>query len=64
MDELIVKAAQTANVLVSDLTEAYRQASAATRPEGRTLGDKALTAYLEERLAIARMLESDLLRLS
>jgi hypothetical protein len=64
MDEIITKAVQTANLLISDLEEAYGEASTILRPEGRTLGDKALQAYLADRLVAARILESDLLNLS
>jgi hypothetical protein len=64
MDEIITKAVQTANLLISDLEEAYLEASTILRPEGRTFGDKALMAYLADRLVAARILESDLLNLS
>jgi hypothetical protein len=64
MNEIITKATQTANLLVSDLREAYHEASNIQRPEGSALGDKALLAYLADRLVAARKLESDLLNLS
>jgi hypothetical protein len=64
LNELITKATQTANLLVSDLEQAYCEVRTILRPEGPTLSDKALLAYLAERLAAARKLESDLLNLS
>ncbi len=63
MDEAITKAQQGANLLASDLMEAYRAACRIQRPEGPSRGDKAIMAYLLERLDIARKLESDLLNL-
>jgi hypothetical protein len=63
MNEIITKADQTANLLVCELEEAHREALAVCRQEGHTLRDRALAAYLGERLAIAKKLESDLLRL-
>jgi hypothetical protein len=64
INEIFTKATQTANLLVRDLVEAYHEASAACQQAGvTTLRDKALMAYLGDRLVAARKLERDLLDL-
>ncbi len=65
MDELITKAQHDAAFLVGGLMEAHRIACRreCDQPAGLSRGDKALIAYLAERLAVARKLESDLLNL-
>lgn len=64
MNEL-TKAQQTANLLASDCLAALKAASDQhrRRPEGSTLGDRAICAWLSECSEMARKLESKLLAL-
>ncbi len=65
MDELITQVQHDAAFLASDLLEAYQTARRLgdSQPAGLSRGDKLIMAYLLERLAVARKLESDLLNL-
>lgn len=64
MQETITAATQSAAFVVSDLQEALAQANAVARPEGPSVADKALAAYLAGCLEAARKLQSDLAMIS
>jgi len=64
IQEQITKAQQCAALLVDDIQQAWASANNARRPEGPSLGDKAMAAYLSDCLQLARNLESKLLLLS
>ncbi len=62
MNEEITQAAQTANLLVSDIQQAWKKlATLPAPPEGFSPQHKALVAYLDYCLVNARRLESKLL---
>jgi hypothetical protein len=65
IDEAITKCQQTASLLESDILQAYNKACNIVRdsPCGASKRDNALIAYLAERLAAIRKLQSDLLNL-
>lgn len=60
MQEQILTATDTMDHVVSDIQAAMKIANAIERPEGRTLADKATSAYLAECLAIATQLRERL----
>ena len=64
MNENITKATQTVWFLESDILAAYSESIQIERPEGRTVGDKAMTAYLADCLSDVRALQNKLAVLS
>ena len=62
-NEQITKAQQCADMLVSDIQQAYKASLEIVKPEGRNRRDNALTLYLAECLDMARKLNSRLANL-
>lgn len=60
MTESITKAAQAMQFVTGDLLAAARDAAAVERPEGQSVRDRALAAYLADCLDLARKLEQKL----
>lgn len=64
MDEAILKAAQTADLLESDMLELFKQADCLHRPEGRTIGVKATLIVVSRLIRQVREVQSNLADLS
>jgi hypothetical protein len=64
MNENLTKAVESAAFLIGDLQAAWSDANSIDRPEGRSVGDRVLLAYLGDCLEMARKLQSQLLRIS
>ena len=61
--EKLTVAAQAANLLASDLLQVHTEACNVGRPEGMSMGDKAIAAVVSDLLCKAREIESALLRI-
>lgn len=64
LNEAITKAFQCAQLLSSDVLQAYQAVNSIERPEGLSIGDKATLAYLGDVLNMARSLESKLAQIA
>lgn len=63
MNELLTKAAQTADLLHDDLREAVKMTNGRHRPEGMSREDRALSLVLGRMLTALEAVRSDLMML-
>ena len=64
VNETVTKATHSAGFLADDLLAAWNDANSIVRPEGRSMVDRVLLAYLSDCLEMARKLQNQLLRIS